>query len=937
MAVRLEAANAGYLAYPAGINLKPALNNAGADQGYGHFCAAFVELPWAAGSNIQSFLWGHDANKGGSWTQAGADHFLTVGGPNTGGNPSMKNRMVTASALSGAVNGWPAATRNWSGMAPRVRSAMGESRIYLVGHGILNLGTAETPDWRFFRFAWPQVGGSAAGDTYIDATAKTNADGYVAGATTFLSQIFNSVNSIAHVGVEWLGVFRGNFPTTGSVGGGDYALDTSVLQNLMDGAATYKTQAALRAWAGSAATIVDLRPLLNGDLTAVADSTSAGKATALVATGTAAAINTNAGVIAAAWADLSIEAVRAGAPAIGFWGGRGQVAPVVRGRKPSGVAQLQCRVESAVSGLPVAGLDWQDLAFTGETSWSATLPASPPVGGPYRLRIRDKANTALEATSGAPIYVGCTVAHWGQSQVELGFNTATPFEASVAANCWALTLIDEGGNQNHQAMSGTVYTRPSGSLISINAADNPQRAGLVAFANEWTRHNSDEPLLVVNMGLKTYGLYNQWAPEGVAWRGEGLSLPPNMPGAPTGSAWYCWGNNANLPGAAGGENSGLVTAEAIILDRYLDAILFDLGTADATLAKPNTPTQYNGWGNGAYQDWEANFAACASYLRTTFFSRSASVPILIAPFGRYNTSAAQAWMLRDKQYQRAVTALDDDLGGFIGDCLMDNGSVGSPHPRHGYSPTSPPAGLNAEVTDEGQQRRMRRLATQVCRHFDTSIQAIGPRMLKWWRDEADAKVAWIETGWQAGLKTQAGPPYAEQDLPEFYYSSDGTWASAEGSYHASLNPAGGFTARLDLAFPTRIKLTRLSGIWPSTTGAAAIEYCRSSIFDSSAGAKIQEKDTQPIDQAGAVMRARDALDLLVYGEAVNDGGRGIMLRQAFGTINGAGLVQSAPPRLGLYRLVMTEKVAPGPRTLTLNRKNANGEVIATQTVEVVVS
>lgn len=279
-----------------------------------------------------------------------------------------------------------------------------------------------------------------------------------------------------------------------------------------------------------------------------------------------------------------------------------------------------------------------------------------------------------------------------------------------------------------------------------------------------------------------------------------------------------------------------------------------------------------------------------------------------------------------------------DLLGFLSDGQMDYGSVGSPHPRNGYS-IGGGAGVNNEVKDEGQQRRMRRMARGLCRFQDTSIQAIGPRMLKWWRDANDPTIAWIETGWQAGLKTQAGPPYAEQDLPEFYYSSDGSWASAESSYHPVINPTGTFTARLDPEFPTRIKLTRRSGSWPSAPGAAAIEYCRSSIFDSSAGTKFQEKDTLPVDQAGAVMRVRDALDLLVYGDAPNDGGRGIMLRQAFGTANGAGmgLVQSAPPRLGLFRLVMTEKVAPGPRTLTLNRKNANGEIVATQTVEVIVS
>jgi hypothetical protein len=877
MAMRLDTDTAGKLAIVTPPNYKGnqvtgyTVGGVTVPANTGIFAIMIVRLPWFGGGNSFGFIAGHDGNTAGAYESAGRDHWFEVQGPNN----SNTIRSRTASASAGGTG------RNSTAFSAGItRTVVGEDRYHIFAWGNYHDGT----NWKCF----DAIADSAGFNT---ATSRSDAPvsdpGYMTNACVFFSQIFAAAG-LSHKGVEveQVAVIAGNFPLSGG------SPDLTFLTDILAGTKDYSNFPSCQ--------ILEHWSLLNGSLT------SAGLiGNSLVASGT---VNTNCGVIHKPMAALAVDQWQPGS-LINFWGGDGSDMPIVTGKCGS-ITALDYRWVDHATGAAVSGFDFAAVTATisgGNFSFTCpSMPGAPAEGSFYDIEVRDRTNTAVRARMGrkivAPAIFVCTAA---QSQGEKTFDATTPTESGLVSgqHTYAVILEDKGGGKNMQADVGG-YSQVSARIMQVSlGGDGENFSGLYSFAKEWRARMGNRPVVLFCTARNTWGIDDKWIPEKVAW--EVPSTPAVI------DRMFLYGQAGKLPRPAAVNNAGTISYAGVLARGVMDYVEWDWGTADATTA-----------GN-ASDDWSTNADAHKSFLAGQFFTRKAPVH-LIAPFGRYNTNASEGFRLRNRQYEKGATASGWDLLCFLPDLQMDG--EGSPHQR---------SGVSQEPNGEGNGRRGRRLARGLARYITKSIQVMGPRMVKFWRDPVDATIAWIETGWQAGLKTQQGAPFAGQHLPEFYFHPTAAWASnsagIQQSFHADYNPTGTFNAELDAAFPTRIKLTRRAGQGNWSASGGAVEYLRSQIFQTQT-TLIQEADGALT--GGKTMKAIDLLNRLVYGaQADADGGRGIPLRSAFNfETDGGALVQSAAPAADTFKLKLTEKREAAAHSLTVRVKDSGGNLVASQTI-----
>jgi hypothetical protein len=844
----------------------------------GIFVIAFVRLPWSppGGAGASTFVMGHDASTIGSFQAAGRDHFYMIAGPNN--NSGLTSQSASASA--GATG------RNNSAFAAGLtRPIVGEHRYHLWASGIYYDGAA----WKMFDALADSAGYNTAA---YRADAPVSDPGYQTNAAIMFDQIFSqAATSHAFVKVEHVALISGNFPL--SAGAPDLTYLTDILAGTKD-YSSFPSSQILEHW-----------PLLGGDLTSTGLVGNA-----MVASGTV----VDCGVLHKPMAQISVDKWQPGSH-INFFGGDGAIMPTITGVAAT-AANLDYRWIDWATGAAVSGFDWTAVSATiAGGSYSFTVPSMPTYpaeGSWYDIEVRDRASPTVKSRMGCKIVAPCIVAITaGQSQFEKAFDATTPADSGIAADQHVYATWNEAkaGTKNMQCNSGG-YVQTSPRVVNICGNGETGYSGLYAFGLEWRARMGNRPIVLVCTARATWGLADKWIPEKTAWE---------VPSTPTiTDQCYLFGQAGRLPLPSGINNAGTISMGAILCKNVADYRLWDWGTADATTA------------NNALADWPTNSGLYKSYSDAQFWTGKAPLDLMF-PFGRYDTTGTPAYQLRDAQYAKGVGTSGWDHGGHIEDIMLD--AEVSPHQRSGTSSSYAEHAGEAE----GNGRRAKHLARGLARQVTKSIQAIGPRMVKFWRDPTDPTIAWIETGWTAGLKTITGPPYTSQWLPDFQFVADGNWASGtiEESYHAQYNASGSFYAQLDAAHPTRIKLTRKTGAanWPASGGA--VTRGRSTLM---VGSAIVQEDDAALT-GGHTINAKDLVALMVHGiQSDADYGRGLPLRSEFNFLAaGGGLVQSAAPTDGKYAAKLTEKREATTHSLTIRVKDSGGNVVASTNVNQVLS
>jgi hypothetical protein len=837
----------------------------------GNWQAFFVRIPSSgfADNRVYNVL-GFDQNALGTFT-LGGDHRIRIGADSTGSatiagagrlRPWVSRRGLAVLAYGtaendGAMTALPLMTR--------------DPDVYLVVEGIRNVGTAGSPDWRGFAAICP-VGGAAASEV----RASVNA-GALSGAGTILGQIFVSQDtSVArhtppNLVLEHYGLVEGDFPWD-TVNNRPHH-DAIAALAAGSGAATLYDYAEL-ATAQNAGTL----PFANcdqglgevrlwyplTDLTAggLANLGTAGTNTLVVTNHNSGSggLTDNAAIVPAHWLSGAAPPVIT-EPAVKFFGGRGTRAISIAGTHSGNV---QRRWERMSDNAALAGLDWATVTTTGA---AFTIADTLPVGGPYRLRVRDAADNALTATPLEDVLVGTVLVTHGQSGMELTFGSGSPVlglnNLNLAVDAGAQGLLVK--LQNQLGGSTATYVQPAITSARLIGGQTPAvRSGAVAAMNQWNAMNPGHPLCIVNMAINGTGMASWAANNDLTAEGGHAS-------------WHFLGDIGVAAGAGSGNESGVVETYAAALGRWADlhVMMWAPGMSSDQAVRAS-------YAAGIDARWSANTTA----------------PWLIIPVWRAHREASDTALAVVKREEHVLFVNELGERGFLGptwgDSIADN--PGSLHAA--YSATGLDAQPVLDTNQVGVTRNGRGIGRAAARVFDASINTQFRIVGAWWPAAAGGNTIEVELGRPA--RTLAG---AAVRADVFWVSEDNgaTWTNS------------GFTAAL-AGGATRVVLTKASGNWAAS--GVRVDYMRN--FPNPPSVTANEANTEPLLN-GLLYDAgtwRGRVDLATPAGNVLQGTNRV----------GAGVAGIPVEARGAARLLTTERFA-GSRNVTVRMMAADGVTV----------
>jgi uncharacterized phiE125 gp8 family phage protein len=641
MAIQTNATGSGVLLLPAGFNYKQAMTGStpGLTLGF------MVRIP-ATGfnSNTTYRFGGYDANGDGAYS-GGNEAYLTINADASARGAGRARPAFSSNAGGGNVTGSASSLNyftNGEQMIP------GEGYLWLFS--VRNIGSSGSPDWRV---AWSggRMGGTAAAQVMPQGTSFSS---WLSTANPFFRQFFSDLNSWttpSGSAVENLAVLWHDIPWDGP----NDRPDLSVVQQLLDGTATYESASFL-----NGGTIKDWRKLAN--TTDLADYGADARAAATIR-GTlvdATAIGTG------LWLGSSSITITE-KPSGWVYGGRGSRTQTFSGTYTGGVTALQFRVERNTGTIAspvwtlVSTYDWQTAGgLLGGGNWSFSLPSTGlPVGNDYRIRIRDATLTATEATTANRWHVGTVTLVHGQSQMQIAETAGRGIRSPIAGMAASVVRI-EGGGRN---AGPTSYSQPTLAVIDLTTASSTG-GGYMAMASAYWQATG-EANMYLDMTVEGTGL--------AQWNNNDAY----------GNNFYR-GDNASLPTVGSINGSGIMTMFALFSDRYRDVDIFNWGTSDTS----------------TWAAWTGKMATYRGHL-ATYFSNSTSAPMVIMPYPRSNGGGtlAQNLSLRETQRTYAKGTAATFYGSDILDIIME--SDGSNHPRADITDVS---GATREIAGEGMQR-----------------------------------------------------------------------------------------------------------------------------------------------------------------------------------------------------------------------------------------
>jgi hypothetical protein len=796
MAIQNTAIGGGAALYPSGLNLKPALTGATGGLAWGFW----IGLPASGmGNNTNYSFIVRDAGNDGTFNGTTDAAFFIGGDSSSQGTSRMRPswRSATGSGVQQTSDPYRMTTPG----------QMARSVGYLVVIMAVNTGTTGSPVWQNVITLTPANGTP----THEIMPQGTGFATWLSTATGLINRIFTTVNTFtnrtpANTVVEHVAVIAGNFPWDAANNRPDYDVLTALAAgDIVWDDASVLNGGSLRDWRKLATTsdLGDYGPLGNGALTiggTLADASP---------------------IAPGLWQGSSSIVIDEG-PAGWVFGGRGTRTQTFTGTYTGSVTALQFRVERNTGTIAspvwtlVSGYDWQTAGGTfGSGVWSFSLPGSGlPVGANYRIRVRDAVLTGTEGVTTARWHVGTVCLDLGQSQSQRAEEIGRGIRAPISGMACSVARMEGGGRS---AGPDGVYIQPVINTIDLTSPGQTG-GGYMARAVAWWQATG-EPIMFAAMTVEGTNL-SQWNNNDtyLGGNGDGFGFPYR-------------GDNVNLPTASSTNGSGIMTMFAQYLGRYYDVALFNWGTSDSSFEP---------------QNWTTRMGTFRGHL-ASYFSNSATAPIVIMPYPRSNGGGQWPFPLelRDMQRAYAKTTPNTVYGSDILDHIMDND--GSNHPRGGITD-----GTNTirEIAGEGAQRAGLTEGRALAVWATAGAVSLGAPVLS---DPVftDANRNVIEAECGQALQTMNSAALAQL-------------------FAVSVNSGSSFTRTGHAAtfVGTKVRITKDSGSWPA--GTTHIDYCREMPFQS------LRENTE--------VQAVSLVDGLVYGppQAWRDG-RGMHLLPVGGT------------------------------------------------------
>lgn len=745
-----------------------------AGQVMGHWRAMIVRLP-SSGFTLNGAypLLGRDAAGTGNFGNS-SDTALRIYGT-AGGTPLRpfaRYRNVSTDAFAnvgveGQFTSLPQITLNTA---------------FLVVEGITNIGTTLAPVWR----GWGAICQIGAGSPSTQIAPTEIAAGWITGtAGALMRQIFNTAGSgtnPAGVAIEQVALVAGDFPwdmvnnpTHGGVTGVGRPHHDAIAALAGVGGNPFLTYESLVA-AQNAGTLPyancdqgrgnldywwTLRSLTSG----LANSGTAGAAT-LAEHPVSGGLSDASDIAPAHW--------YAGAPTISdpivkFTGGRGTRATVVSGTK-LGSETAQRRWEDQATGTALPGLDWANVATQSGTTW--TTSDTLPVGGPYRLRVRNQANPA-QASASEDWLVGTVMLTHGQSGMERAFQGVGGSPGSnalgIAVASGAQGFVLKLNNQTAGGSGG--YVQPVPLTVRMRSGETPAVGqGAVLMLNEWNSHNPGHPLLICNMAINGTFIGN-WA--------DNTTVDGSDP------SWTFMGNIGAVAGPSSGNSSGVVESYAALLGRHVDLhMLMWTPGMTATATGPSSRELY-------VQGIDARF------------SNAASAPWAVMPPWRGHREPPDQSSLVAKRQEHLDFVTQLGARGILGPYWADIVSDANSGLHSAWQASNPVADGN----QVGQARLGRGLGRVAAWVFTRTIKAHGPRVVAaWFTDNSRASIE-VELGRQ--VRTLNGAAISNQ----FWISTDNGANFGQSGFTVALSPDG-----------TRAVLTSTGAAFPASN--VRVDYAR---------------------------------------------------------------------------------------------------------------
>jgi hypothetical protein len=562
-----------------------------AGQVRGWIMGAFVRIPSTGFTDNAAYpLFGRDATGLGSFT-ASSDHCLRIGAESVGtavlSGASALRPIFNARASTGNLKTGET-TSHLTGMAQLTR----DPNIFWVAFGVRNVGDAVTPDWRGFAIAAP-VGGTLVAADHVSVWSTIDA-GYLSGTVSqLLRQVFSAGGGLTfanHPRMTETGTVLEHF----ALAQGDFPWDTANDRPHLDaigalcsasGASTLYDYAELEAaqltsFGGGAALpfancddgllefthwftlenrtagLVNVGSATGDNLTETLRNTGVGEINEAGAFGLADEVP----IAPAHWASGPV-APTITPPPIKFFGGRGTRAISIAGTydEAGGTVNVERRWET-MGGTALTGFDWAGVT---ETAGAWSLTDTLPVGGPYRLRVRDADLTTLEAVALEDVLVGTVAVTNGQSGIELTFGEG----GGVPGNNHLGLALDAGVQgmvlnlPNKQGGTTATYARPVATGLRMVGGETPAiRGGAITAMNQWHAINPGHPLCIVNMALSGTSM-TDWAADATLESNGGHA------------SWRYMGTIGAVADASSGNNSGIAETLAVAMGRWADVMV----------------------------------------------------------------------------------------------------------------------------------------------------------------------------------------------------------------------------------------------------------------------------------------------------------------------------------------------------------------------------
>jgi hypothetical protein len=748
---------------------------------YGHWRGIFVRLPATFTGGNWALVHGSDANGFGQYT-GGNDYTVRVG-TDSHTDPLRRRRAFASHGSAGQISVQIADTD------PQM--ALGVTHLIL--DGITNTSaTPGSPVW----VHWVAVCEVGTSNVYwASASVAANASQITGTGGTSARQVFERLFNAAPNGnrtpvaviAEHFALAQGNFPWDTANNRPHF---DAIVALAGGGAGPFHTYESLVA-AQNAGTLgyANLRAGKSdldywwqlADLAALNNWTGAQSAGPnAFATDTAGAqtdIVDTSNIAPAHWAGAVVPAITDQANK--FIGGRGARSVTVAGTHSGTAVDRRWVVEAG--GAVVPGFDWAARPVTAN-AWSTT--DTLPVGGPYRLEVRDSVNLTAIAQSGG-WRVGTILLAHGQSGMELSWsgegaglsgsfvtgNNRISLPVAAGAGGVAVKLNFQRGVDG----GGTVYAQPTVEFRDVLGGTTPNNVGqgYIACFNEWQAANPGHPLMIVNMAI-----------DGTSMASWAANDPPDSDQP----SWRFLGDVGAVAGAASGNNSGVVETYAAALGRYVDC--------HAIMWTPNM--------SGVAATRAAYVAAVDAR-----FSNAASAPWLVFPPWRGHRSPPDASAVVSKRQEHIDFAAELGARGILASCWPDTVMAAgtSLHSAHGNPAGMPTFAPIPDTNFVGASRICAGIGRWLARLFNASVKAAGPRVLAAWFRDAGRTVIEVELG--RAVRTLNGAAIANL----FWISTDNGTNWGQTGFTVALSPDA-----------TRAVLTSTGAAWPATN--VRVEYAR---------------------------------------------------------------------------------------------------------------